>query len=128
MTSDQNQPDPSLWMLATNVVDRAIRAATYPVDDDGLPAEEGQREAYDNAIQAQHDAYLAAELGEVLASGGATAEPVVASSGNQGASVSFDSSEGIAARARLMNRGLAPYAHAHLDQAGLLGGMPGVRR
>lgn len=112
--------------IARMVVRRATRFATYPTSE-GQPREP-YRTALEEAVEAQCAAWQGAGLEDQVTSGGATAAPALTSTSNQGASLSFDTSSADGAKAYLLGGGLAPEAEAILDEAGLLGGLPGVWR
>ena len=114
-------------LIARNVVMKAIRHARYPVRKDGTPVEP-YHTAIEDAVAAQVNAYEEAGLADRLTTGGATAEPRLKSTSNQGASLTFDTSQADDAIAFLLGGGLAPEAEAILSLAGLLGGKPGVWR
>lgn len=118
--------DKGVQIIARNVVMKAIRHAHYPTDH-GVPVEP-YRTAIEDAVYAQINAYEEAGVADQLRTGGATTEPRLKSTSNQGASLTFDTSTADDGIAFLLGGGLAPEAEAVLDLAGLLGGKPGVWR
>lgn len=115
-----------LQLIARRVVMRAIRHARYPTVD-GHPAPEVQA-ALDKAVRYQVEAWEYAGVGAHIITGGATAEPRLKSTSENGASVTLDYGQADEATAWLLGGGLTPAAEAVLADAGLLGGMPGVWR
>lgn len=113
-------------MIARNVVMKAIRHAHYPTT--GGEPDEPYRTAIEDAVVAQVTAYDTAGVSEHLTTGGATVEPKLKSTSNQGASLTFDTGTADNGFAFFLNGGLGPEAEAILDAAGLLGGKPGVWR
>lgn len=113
-------------IIARNVIMKAIRHAHYPTNN-GEP-EEPYRTAIEDAVAAQIEAYEVAGVADHLMTGGATVEPKLKSTSNQGASLTFDTSAADNGVAFFLRGGLAPEAEAILAQAGLLGGKPGVWR
>lgn len=115
-----------LQLIARRVVMRAIRHAHYPTVD-GNPAPQVQ-EVLDKAVRYQVEAWEYAGVSAHIITGGATAEPRLKSTSENGASVTLDYGQADEATAWLLGGGLAPAAEAVLADAGLLGGMPGVWR
>lgn len=115
------------YAVARRAVRKATRHAVYPTTSTGAP-QEPYRTAIEDAVQAQLRAYRDAGALDHITTGGAAADPVLKSTSNQGASLTFDTSRADQAMDFLLAGGLAPEAEAILDDAGLLGGMPGVRR
>lgn len=113
--------------IARMVIRRATRHAIYPTTAEGHPREPW-RTALEEATLAQLVAYESAGLLDQLATGGVGAEPTVTSTSNKGASLTFDHGRSEQAAGHLLGGGLAPEAEAILDEAGLLGGQPRVRR
>lgn len=114
-------------LIARRVVRVATRHAVYPTDGEGQPREP-YRSVFEAAVDAQLRAYRDAGVLDQVGTLGATADPVLKSTSNQGASLSFDTSRSDKASAFLLDGGLAPEAEAILGEAGLLGGMPRVNR
>lgn len=116
-----------LELMARRVVMRAIRHARYRVTKSGEP-EHRVAVVIDKAVGYQVEAWLLAGVGEDMLTGGATAEPRLKSTSENGASVTLDYGRADDAVAWLLGGGLAPAAEAVLEDAGLLGGLPGVWR
>lgn len=114
-------------LIARRVVRMATRHAVYPTTSEGEP-EEPYRSAFAGAVEAQLRAYSEAGVLDQVGTRGATSPPVLKSTSNQGASLTFDTSRSDEAAAYLLDGGLAPEAEAILDEHGLLGGMPRVNR
>lgn len=114
--------------LAHGVLLRASRTAFYDADDTGRPTDPDLLEVWEAALDAQVRAWEAAHLTEHIVTGGATLPAGVASTSNQGASLTFDASTASAAIRHLVAGGIAPEAEFLLEQVGLTGGLPGVWR
>lgn len=119
-------PNKGPEIIARNVIMKAIRHAHYPTT--GGQPDEPYATAIEEAVQAQLNAYEEAGVIDHLTTAGATTEPKLKSTSNQGASLAFDTSTADDGLAFFLNGGLAPEAEAILGMAGLLGGKPGVWR
>ena len=114
----------SLITRASMIMRSKTRSAIYDVDEAGMPTEERIRFAFADATSAQVLAWVQGEVYEELVSAGATADALVSSSSNNGASVTLDNGERLAARRRLLAGELSTGARLILDDAGLLHGDP----
>lgn len=115
-----------LLRLASAAVGKATRAAIYDTDPNGMPSDLDKREAMRDATCCQIMAWVEAGVhGDILTSG-ATSKATVASSSINGASVSFDDTQGQAARSHLLGGGMGTEAALILEDAGLLGGLPSI--
>lgn len=119
-------PNKGPEIIARNVIMKAIRHAHYPTT--GGQPDEPYATAIEEAVAAQLAAYEDAGVIDHLTTSGATTEPKLKSTSNQGASLTFDTSAADDGLAFFLNGGLAPEAEAILGMAGLLGGKPGVWR
>lgn len=119
--------DEQLELVARRIIMRAIRHARYRVNKNGEP-EHKVAVAIQRAVDYQVDAWVLAGVGEDMLTRGATAEPRLKSTSENGASVTLDYGPADDAVAWLLGGGLCPAAEAVLDNAGLLGGLPGVWR
>jgi len=113
--------------IARRVIRQATRHAVYQTTKDGHPREP-YATAFEEAEEAQLRAYEEADLLDHITTGGTGAEPLVTSTSNKGASLTFDHGRAEEATTYFLNGGLAPEAEAILDEVGLLGGQPWVRR
>ena len=111
---------------ATRIIRGATRAAVYDVTPAGAPTEPETIEAFRDATCAQVQAWVEGEVWGALLSGGAATDPVVKATSDNGASITFDTGLGDAAKAHLLTGGLALGAELILADAGLIGGQPGV--
>lgn len=111
---------------STAVVQRYLRAAVYEVNNDGTPKRKHQRDAVVEAIAVQARNLIENELTADVLSGGATAEPEVTSTSDNGASLSFDHSAANQARSMLRFGALTLEARMILDAAGLGPQHPGI--
>lgn len=118
----------NLRVLAEATIQKATRFAIYPTGDDGLPSDPDQRAAWDDAIDAQVSTWRDAGLASAILTRGANSDARIASTANQGASLSYDYSKADAGTTYLLDGGLSPLAEAHLFKAGLMGNLPGVWR
>ncbi|MFS0078214.1 hypothetical protein ACL1FX_00185 [Corynebacterium striatum] len=112
---------------ASMLMRRFTKGALYAVDEYGMPTDPRIRDAFRDATSAQVLAWVQSELVGELLTDGATAEASVASSTNNGSSVTFDTSVSTTARARLLSGGLADGALLILEDAGLIGVQPWIR-
>lgn len=112
---------------ASMLMRRHTRGALYAVDEYGMPTNQRIRDAFRDATSAQVLAWVQAELVGELFTDGATSEASVASSSNNGSSVTFDTSVATAARMHLLSGGLADGALLILEDAGLIGTQPWIR-
>lgn len=110
--------------LASAIMRRETRGALYAVDDAGMPADGRIIDAFKYATSAQVQAWVEADITDQLSTGGATSEALVASSSNNGSSVTMDYSESAKAREHLLGGGLALGALLLLEDAGLTSGKP----
>lgn len=117
----------SLITRASMLTRRYTKSAVYAVDEYGMPTSERIRAAFRDATSAQVLAWVEAGVVGELSTGGANVEASVASSSNNGSSVSFDNSVSNAARARLLSGGPAEGALLILEDAGLIGVQPWIR-
>lgn len=109
---------------ASALMRRETRGALYSVDETGMPTNERIRDAFKYATSAQVQAWVEADIVDQLDTGGATSEALVASSSNNGSSVTMDYSESTKARENLLGGGLALGAMLLLEDAGLTSGKP----
>lgn len=129
--TDMNLPEGKLLRLishASRLIRHHTRGATYAVDADGLPTNEPVVEALREATAMQVVAWCETDMVNDVLTGGVTMEARVSSSSINGASVTLDSSMSERARQRLLDGGLGAEAMIILEDAGLLGGLPVVRR
>ncbi|MEK0056847.1 hypothetical protein [Corynebacterium sp. KPL2825] len=110
--------------LASAIMRRETRGALYAVDEAGMPTNERIIDAFKYATSAQVQAWVEADITDQLSTGGATSEALVASSSNNGSSVTMDYSESTKAREHLLSGGLALGALLLLEDAGLTSGKP----
>lgn len=117
----------SLITRASMLMRRYTKSALYAVDEYGMPTSERTRAAFRDATSAQVLAWVEAGIVEELSTGGANVEASVASSSNNGSSISFDNSVSTAARARLLSGEPSEGALLILEDAGLIGVQPWIR-
>ena len=120
---DDNRLD-RMINLASAIMRRETRGAIYSVNEAGMPTDERIRDAFKYATSAQVQAWVEADITDQLSTGGATSEALVASSSNNGSSVTMDYSESAKAREHLLGGGLALGAMLLLEDAGLTSGKP----
>lgn len=111
---------------ASRLIRHATRAAIYDVDPAGNPADPVEIDAFREAVCHQVEAWAIAGVTQEILTGGASSQPKVKATSDNGASITFDTSTGDAGVAFLLSGGLAPLAAAALEDAGLIGALPGV--
>lgn len=117
----------SLITRASMLMRRYTKSAVYAVDEYGMPTSERIRAAFRDATSAQVLAWVEAGVVGELSTGGANIEASVASSSNNGSSISFDNSVSTAARTRLLAGEPSEGALLILEDAGLIGVQPWIR-
>lgn len=117
----------SLITRASMLMRRYTKSAIYDVDEYGMPQNQRVMAAFRDATSAQVLAWVEAGIVGELSTGGANIEASVASSSNNGSSVSFDNSVATAARTRLLAGEPSEGALLILGDAGLIGAQPWIR-
>lgn len=116
-----------LLTISELAVLKATRGAHYITDEDGAAIDPDVRKAFEDAITTQALTIIqSGVVGDVL-TGGATAEPTVSSTSENGASLSFDSSAADKSKALLRAHHLTTEARLTLEMAGLIGNHPAIR-
>lgn len=112
---------------ASRLMRKYTKLAIYDTDELDMPTDPRVLAAFKDATSSQVLAWVQADVVDALTNEGATAQATVASSSNNGASITLDNSEASAARAYLIGGGLSSEAKLILEDAGLIGIMPWLR-
>lgn len=102
------------------------RGARYETTSDGHPTEPHVLQAMQDATIEHSAAVIQADMYDEIINGVIASEPRVASTSENGASISLDYSKIDADRQRISDGGLAPLAEKILNDAGLCSRLPGV--
>lgn len=108
------------------LVRHRTRGARYETTSDGQPTEPNVLQAMQDATIEHSAAVIQADMYDEIINGVIESEPRVASTSENGASISLDYSKIDADRQRISDGGLAPLAEEILNDAGLCSRFPGV--
>lgn len=95
-----------LIRVASAIMRHETRYCVYNTDSEGLPVKSVFRACFRDAVLAQIELWLSAEVTTQILDGGVSIAPGVKSTSDNGASVTFDTSQADHARAYILSGGV----------------------